>query len=109
MKKKPEAKKLIKTPDHLVPVWDKNAHIKKRLNERPVEFYIRNYRLNLNISLVICLMTFFVMMFASSVIVEQQKNNSVEVTRTDGRMKSIELTNEDVAKMQIAFEKLKNK
>ena len=48
VEEKPE-EKVEKNP-HLANVWNKEEFIEQKFANRPIEFYIRNYRININIA-----------------------------------------------------------
>lgn len=103
-----EKEKFEKNP-HLAKVWDKKNHIDQKFKNRPIEFYIRNYRVNINVGLFFSFLAFLVVFF-SGVIIEQKKAaHDYYVTSTDGRVVEHSLSQEDIEKMRKAFRELENK
>lgn len=97
--------KVDKNP-HLANVWNKEAFIEQKFVNRPVEFYIRNYRININMALFFAVAAFLVV-FLSGFIIEQKKSeHEYYVTSTDGRVVEHSLTQEDIEKMRKAFREI---
>ena len=97
--------KVDKNP-HLANVWNKEDFIEQKFVNRPIEFYIRNYRININIALFFAVAAFLVV-FLSGFIIEQKKSeHEYYVTSTDGRVVEHSLTQEDIEKMRKAFREI---
>ncbi len=97
--------KVDKNP-HLANVWNKENFIEQKFVNRPIEFYIRNYRININIALFFAVAAFLVV-FLSGFIIEQKKSeHEYYVTSTDGRVVEHSLTQEDIEKMRKAFREI---
>ncbi len=97
--------KVDKNP-HLADVWNKKEFIEQKFVNRPIEFYIRNYRININIALFFSVVAFLVV-FLSGFIIEQKKSeHEYYVTSTDGRVVEHSLTQEDIEKMRKAFREI---
>ena len=101
----PVVEKDIKNP-HLVKVWDKEDYINRKLSARPLEFYIRNYRVHMNIGLVLSF-TALLLIFLSGFIIENKKAaHNYYITSTDGRVLEHNLSPEDVQNIRKAFKEI---
>jgi len=98
----------VSKSSHLDNVWNKDDFINEKFNNRPLEFYIRSYRLNINISFIFSLLA-LVVVISSGIIIEQKKAaHDYYVSSTDGRIVEHELTRDDVNKMREAFRVISN-
>lgn len=110
--KKPEEKveekpeeKVEKNP-HLANVWNKEEFIEQKFVNRPIEFYIRNYRININIALFFSVAAFLVVFLSGFIIQQKKSEHEYYVTSTDGRVVEHTLTQEDIEKMREAFREI---
>lgn len=104
VEEKPE-EKVEKNP-HLANVWNKEEFIEQKFANRPIEFYIRNYRININIALFFSVAAFLVVFLSGFIIQQKKSEHEYYVTSTDGRVVEHTLTQEDIEKMRKAFREI---
>ena len=104
VEEKPE-EKVEKNP-HLANVWNKEEFIEQKFVNRPIEFYIRNYRININIALFFSVAAFLVVFLSGFIIQQKKSEHEYYVTSTDGRVVEHTLTQEDIEKMREAFREI---
>jgi hypothetical protein len=104
VEEKPE-EKVEKNP-HLANVWNKEDFIEQKFVNRPIEFYIRNYRININVALFFSVAAFLVVFLSGFIIQQKKSEHEYYVTSTDGRVVEHTLTQEDIEKMRKAFREI---
>jgi hypothetical protein len=97
--------KVEKNP-HLASVWNKEEFIEQKFINRPIEFYVRNYRININIALFFSVAAFLVVFLSGFIIQQKKSEHEYYVTSTDGRVVEHTLTQEDIEKMRKAFREI---
>lgn len=70
--------------------------IYNKLNDRPLSFYKKYYKVNLNYSLIYIILTFLISSFATYNIHFKNKNHSIYLTNINGQTKEYERTEDRI-------------